>query len=130
MKTITILEKAKRGDSISINLKDKTVKVNGIPVKYEGESPIDFETEMLQLYETYRYSRPTRKRESRYFKAVPIDELTTMQLAMNEDRNIARIKLELFMLANYQNGNIATLFEENHWFFYKNGSLVILKNWF
>lgn len=79
MKTITILEKAKRGDSISINLKDKTVKINGIPVKYEGESPIDFEAEMLQLYETYKYSRPTRKRESRYFKAVPLDELTTMR---------------------------------------------------
>lgn len=136
MKTEAILEEVRKGKICTVNFKNKTVRLGRKLINYEGSSAYDFINELRDLYISYKYSTPNHRTESlrkKYFRAEKIDNLSTAQLAQGIDREVAKAKLELFVLTNYLNGNISTLFnDESHWFWQDDAeaSLVILKEWF
>jgi len=87
------------------------------------------------LYANYKYSLPSEKSESRrrqYFKALPVDKLTDKQMATGESREVARAKLEGFMLCMIVDGFFVWNEEEmGKWFWQsqRDLDLVILRNW-
>ena len=135
MKTETILARVSNGTRCKVDFKTQTVKLGKKQINFEGSASNDFITKLRELYKMYKYSTPNKRTLSErrnYFRAVGFDELSTLQLAHGVDREFAKAKLELFVLANYVNGNINTLFTENHWFWQddEEKSLVILRDWF
>lgn len=87
------------------------------------------------LYERYKYSLPSERSEKKrrnYFKALPVDQLTDEQLFTAERREIARAKLEGFILCMILENKF--VWNENvmgKWFYQSksDSDLVILKKW-
>lgn len=88
-----------------------------------------------ELYHNYKYSTPTEKSEKykqrNYFKALSPDEMTDEELVNGEDRNVARAKLEGFILCASLAGYLT--WDEKKmgkWFYQgKDKDLVILREW-
>ena len=88
-----------------------------------------------ELYNNYKYSTPTEKSERykqrNYFKALSPDEMTDEELVNGEDRNVARAKLEGFILCASLAGYLT--WDEKKmgkWFYQgKDKDLVILREW-
>lgn len=87
------------------------------------------------LYRDYKYSVPSenseRTKRRDYFKALSPDEMTDKELATGMDRNIAKAKLEGFILcaslAGYLTWDEKTM---GKWFYQgKDKDLVILREW-
>lgn len=88
-----------------------------------------------ELYHNYKYSVPSERSErikqKDYFKALSPDEMTDKELATGMDRNIAKAKLEGFILcaslAGYLTWDEKTM---GKWFYQgKDKDLVILREW-
>jgi hypothetical protein len=88
-----------------------------------------------ELYIAYKFSLPSErsdKKRKKYFKALPIDELTDEQLICGTRREIAQYMLEAFILCSIINGDFAWDDEIHGKWFYQDKleqDLVILKNW-
>ena len=87
------------------------------------------------LYENYKYSLPSERSDSKrrqYFKALPVDKLTDEQMATGERREVARAKLEGFILCMIVDGFFVWDEDElGKWFYQskRDPDLVILRNW-
>ena len=87
------------------------------------------------LYERYRYSLPSERSDSKrkkYFKALPIEEIPDELLMNAERREVARAKLEGFVLCATLEGQFIWDEEEmGKWFYQSDRSpdLVILRSW-
>jgi len=87
------------------------------------------------LYKQYKYSLPSERSEKKrrnYFKALPVDQLTDEQLFTAERREIARAKLEGFILCMILENKFVWNEDEMGKWFYQSKSdsdLVILKKW-
>lgn len=87
------------------------------------------------LYRDYKYSVPSenseRTKRRDYFKALSPDEMTDKELATGMDRNIAKAKLEGFILCASLAGYLT--WDEKlmgKWFYQgKDKDLVILREW-
>ena len=88
-----------------------------------------------QLYELYKYSLPSERSENKrrkYFKALPIDELTDEQLIFAEKRECSQAALEGFVLCMILLGALYwdnTIMGKWFWQSRDDSDLVILKNW-
>jgi hypothetical protein len=89
-----------------------------------------------QLYERYKYSLPSERSDNKrrkYFKALPMEELTDEQLIVAERRECARAVLEGFVLCMIVSGQL--VWDENvmqgKWFWQSktNPDLVLLRSW-
>jgi hypothetical protein len=87
------------------------------------------------LYIAYKYSLPSERSDKKckkYFKALPIEELTDEQLMWGVRREVAQYALEAFILCAILNGDFIWNEEVYGRWFYQDKvepDLVILKSW-
>lgn len=88
------------------------------------------------LYHDYKYSNPSKETESfrdrSYFKALPEEELTMEQRVSGDPRDIAKARLEAFILCTSLAGYLVWDDEimGGHWYYQgKDKDLVIMREW-
>lgn len=142
------IEKVRNGAKFRIDLREKSLKINGKYLIKKGEwneektlieSTGEDQIEVLKrLYLNYRTSAPssTSQGNRSYFKALEEDELTDSQLAYSERRSEAQVMLEAYILCKSLNDGdlMKELFgDTNRWFWQaKEAELkefIILKEW-
>lgn len=130
MKVEEFIEKVEDGEPYRINFEKREVRLNGFLVDIDFELSDNVEERLLELFENYKYSVPSRKSDSKYFFGFDESKLSTKQLAENESRYIARAKLELFVLGLIINQKWN--FEPNQWYWQcpSDKKLVLFKKWF
>ena len=142
------LERVENGERFHIDFEQRTMKIGQAKVIDNGEYDtsqtlydVDFESprtlldKIRGLYIAYKFSLPSErsdKKRRKYFKALPIDELTDEQLIYGSRREVAQYMLEAFILCAILNGDFVWDDEIHGKWFYKDKieqDLVILKNW-
>lgn len=109
MKYSELIEKIERGVSFSIDFRKRELRVDKKLVdlnSIEWESrlklyPNENLNDLIPLYTAYKHSIPSEKSESksrRYFKALPIKELSDDDFMYGMPREIARFHLEMALL--------------------------------
>lgn len=137
-----IINAVENGAKFTINFQKRTCRVNGKVVMSEEDKPKDtpYLTHAVvlfaieQRYKAYKHSVPSERSESHrryYFKALPEKELSDEDMMYGERREVARCKLELYILIQLLRGNLAW---ENRWgrWFWKSENdkdLIILRDW-
>ena len=144
-----LIKRVEEGESFYINFKNRALKIgkefvisDGV---YDDSKELIFSikcTDMKPLlgiidalYKNYKYSLPSERSDSKrrqYFKALPVDKLTDKQMATGERREVARAKLEGFILCMILNGKMQ--WDESKlgkWFYQSktDPDLVILRSW-
>lgn len=142
-------------DTFKFDLKNKTVSNGFMNIFLNGELVVDFielcdgtiydftgielispgsdfYEEIERLYYNFRYSIPTKYDNicRTNFLAKHVDELSMKQIMENEKRQIARCKLEAYVLLMSLSGLIPWNNKEH--FFYKskhNPELIIYRDW-
>ena len=142
------LEQVESGERFHIDFEKRTMKVGQAKVIDNGEYDtsqtlydVDFDSpralldRVRELYIVYKLSLPSErsdKKRRKYFKALPIDELTDEQLIYGVRREVAQYMLEAFILCAIINGDFVWDDEIHGKWFYQDKleqDLVILKNW-
>ena len=142
------LEKVENGERFYINFEQRIMKIGQDKVIDNGEydisqvlydvkfdSPQSLLNKVRELYIAYKFSLPSErsdKKRKKYFKALPIDELTDEQLIYGTRREIAQYMLEAFVLCAILNGDFIWDDDIHGKWFYQDKleqDLVILKNW-
>ena len=142
------LERVENGERFYIDFEQRTMKIGQAKVIDNGEydtSQVLYDEKFTdsrtlldkvrELYISYKLSLPSErsdKKRKKYFKALPIDELTDEQLIYGARREVAQYMLEAFILCAILNGDFMWDDEIHGKWFYQDKSeqdLVILKNW-
>lgn len=142
-----LIKRVSEGESFYINFKNRALKIGKKFVIADGvyddsreliacsydktESLLDI---LDNLYCNYKYSLPSERSDSKrrqYFKALSVDELTDMQMATGERREVARARLEGFILCVIVNGKFKWTEDLGKWFYQSktDSDLVILRDW-
>ena len=143
-----LIKRVEEGEPFYINFKNQSLKIGKKFIISDGfydDSRILYTTSELEmsdilsyietLYENYKHSLPSERSDSnrrQYFKALHVDKLTDEQMATSERREVARAKLEGFILCMIVNGSFVWNEKEMGKWFYQSGKdpdLVILRNW-
>ena len=139
-----LLERVYCGAKFTINLKEKTLKINGKDIPLEddlisrddllalgitGRTPWEV---LEELYVKYKRSVPNARSQYKmsYFKADDVEDLTDDELAFNSPRQFAQACLEGYVLLAGLSGWL--LWEnDKHWFYQSETqkSLVLLREW-
>ena len=142
------LERVENGERFYINFEQRTMKIGQDKVIDNGEydtSQVLYDEKfdnartlldkVRELYITYKFSLPSErsdKKRRKYFKALPINELTDEHLIYGARREVAQYMLEAFILCAILNGDFIWDDEIHGKWFYQDKfeqDLVILKNW-
>ena len=142
------LEQVENGEKFHIDFEQRTMKVGQDKIIDKGEydtsqvlyderfdNPQILLDKLRELYIAYKFSLPSErsdKKRKKYFKALPIDELTDEQLIYGARREVAQYMLEAFILCAIINGDFVWDDEiHGKWFFQDKSEqdLVILKKW-
>jgi hypothetical protein len=142
------LEQVENGERFYIDFEQQVMKIGQTKVIDNGEydttqilydEKFDDSRTLLdkvrELYVAYKFSLPSErsdKKRKKYFKALPIDELTDEQLIYGTRREIAQYMLEAFILCAIINGDFIWNDEIHGKWFYQDpleSDLVILKSW-
>ena len=138
-----LVKKVSEGETFSINFEKRTMKVGKEKVIDEGKydttkqliastyDPLDV---IEVLYTNYKYSLPSERSESRrrqYFKALSIEEIPDERLFNTERREVARARLEGYILCSILNGDLTWDETWGSWFYQSkiDPDLVLLKKW-
>ena len=141
-----LTQRVSDGETFYINFKNRSMKIGKKFIIADGVS--DAERELIaydctniveilgiieSLYADYKYSLPSERSDSKrkkYFKALPIEEITDEQLMVAQRREVAQAKLEGFILCMILNGKLKWTNEMGKWFWQSKNDpdLVILKN--
>lgn len=139
-----LIQKVSEGSRFNINFETRTMKIGKKKVINNGEygnkeliniktnNPLDI---IENLYSQYKFSIPSERSENKhrgYFKALVANELTDEELICGERREVARARLEGFILCMILNGKLTwDEFTMGKWFWQSNNDpdLVILKKW-
>ena len=143
-----LIKRVEEGEPFYINFKNQALKIGKKFIISDGfydDSRILYTTSELEmsdilsyietLYESYKHSLPSERSDSKrrqYFKALPVDKLTDEQMATGERREVARAKLEGFILCMIVDGFFVWNEKEmGKWFYQsdKDPDLVILRSW-
>lgn len=136
-----IIEQVKYGDKFSVDLKERSVKLNGKYIDLEdlGIPHTDLNEALMLIenhYIAYEKSVPSERNNSkrnRYFIADKFEELSDYELCTGEEREVAQISLELLVLGLILNNSLVWNNEimGGNWFWRskKYPKLVILKDW-
>lgn len=138
-----LIKRISEGETFSINFEKRTMKVGKEKVIDEGKydttkqliistyDPLDV---IEVLYTNYKYSLPSERSESRrkqYFKALSIEEIPDERLFNTERREVARARLEGYILCSILNGDLTWDETWGSWFYQSkiDPDLVLLKKW-
>ena len=140
------LHDVERGKRYRINLKEKTIKINGKQLLLLDdlicsddlvklgltEKISDFWNTVETLYPKYKRSVPSAKKlgNESHFHADDVEVLTDDELAFNESRCYMQAALEAYVLLSSLNEDVVWQ-NENHWFWQSpvEKNLVILREW-
>lgn len=143
-----LVKRASDGESFYINFKNRALKIGKKFIIadgfYDDERTLyttsememsDILSQVEALYKNYKYSLPSERSDNKrrqYFKALPFDKLTDKQMATGEMREVARAKLEGFILCMIVDGFF--VWDESElgkWFYQSKNDpdLVILRSW-
>ena len=142
------LEQVESGERFYIDFEKRTMKIGQNKMIDSGEydtsqvlyskeicSPQALLDTVREMYRTYKYSLPSErsaKKHKKYFKALPIEELTDEQLIYGARREVAQYMLEAFILCAIINGSFVWDEEIHGKWFYQDkldSDLVILRSW-
>ena len=143
-----LIKRVEEGESFYINFKNRALKIGKKFVIADGfydDGRTLYTTSELEmsdvlsyietLYKNYKYSLPSERSDSKrrqYFKSLSVDKLTDKQMATGERREVARAKLEGFILCMIVDGFFVWDEDEMGKWFYQSTTdpdLVILRNW-
>jgi len=137
---MTLSELVEAGTSFHIDLNKRTCKVGKkILMDKEWNKALDFEKDedilltLQKKYDEYRVSTPSERSsaiKNTYFKALDYDELSDIELIKWNDRESARLNLELCMLYIVCHYQWHELFNPRQFFYRGNNGLRVMKNWF
>ena len=138
-----LIERVFNGESFYVDFEKRCMKLGKQKVICNGE--YDDKRELIELngdafktiyelYQKYKYSLPSERSDSKrkcYFKALSVDELTDEQMATGERREVARARLEGFILCTILTGQFAWNEALGSWFWQSanDPDLVILRSW-
>lgn len=140
-----LVQRVDCGEKFYIDFKTQTMRVGKQKLIDNGEYDIarklidiqvdDILHNIESLYARYKHSMPSERSDSKYrkyFKALSVDELTDAQLAVGDNREVARARLEGYILCAVLCGNLA--WDEStmgKWFWQSkiDPDLVILRDW-
>lgn len=132
------------GQRFRVNLKERSLKIDGkyiiekgVFVGELGVEPVSREdclSVIEGLYERYKHSLPSERSESKsqkYFRALSESQLDDDDMMYGEQRDIAQIKLELYVLCQVLNGFTWDSKAMGNWFWQSpaDPDLIILKDW-
>lgn len=134
-----LLDRVSKGAKFNINLVDKTLKIDGKEVVFEGNlmERSDFHNdEPLEVLETlygyYKRSVPSEHHNGNkpFFKADGIEDLTDDEIAFNCSRNVSQFALECYVLFASILGWLEWK-NDKHWFWQSNvfPECVVLREW-
>lgn len=133
---MSIYELLKESETCKVDLNKKSLWLNGKQYIKDGanltELPlIDQEEDLDALYYDYKYSVPSSKASKSYFKALPVDSLTDVQLATGHPRYKASAMLEGYILLAGMAGLLASVVSTGNYFWQSetDSDFVILKKW-
>lgn len=130
MKVSTIIKRIENGEPFTVDFERRSLNVNGSLVKdIEFELPDNPEGRLLELFRNYKYSVPSTKANSKYFYACEENQLSTSQLVENENRYIARAKLEIYVLGLIINSKW-DFGDKWYWQSKAEPKLVLFSKWF
>lgn len=125
----TVYEYLIRQPTVRVDLGKKKLNCKIDPTKFscwvDVSNPVE---ELERLYEEYYASLPSGKDNSKFFYALPVDELTTEQMVIGERRSEAKKKLECFVFCLCR--QMDPWFKGWFWKSKQNPNLVVLKDWF
>ena len=143
-----LIKRVGDGEPFYVNFKNQALKIGKEFLVADGfydDERILYTTSELEmsdilayiemLYENYKFSLPSERNDSKrrqYFKALSADKLTDKQMATGERREVARAKLEGFILCMIVDGFFVWNEDEmGKWFYQSNRDpdLVILRSW-
>lgn len=145
MKTVYehFITKTENGNKFYINFDKKTLRCGHTFLVKDGKcvDGFDFMEEfdedpyekIEELYSNYRVSIPSERSEKghTYFKALSADELSIEEMIAGEVREVAKAKLEGFILCAILSGKLKC--KDNAKWFWKSEKfpeLILLKRWF
>lgn len=145
---LELLERVCGGESFHIDFEKRNMKVGHDYLIKEGEfdeskglirGSYDMQTildKIGELYKEYKYSLPSERSDNKrrkYFKALPMEEITDEQLMTAERREFSRAVLEGFVLCMIVGGQLVWDEEimNGKWFWQSNDDpdLVVLRSW-
>ena len=145
---LELLERVSNGESFHINFEKRNMKVGNEYLIKDGEfdeskelvsGPYDMRiifNMIEELYKQYKYSLPSERSDNKrrkYFKALPMEEITDEQLMVAERREVACAALEGFILCMIVSGQLVWDEEimNGKWFYQSktDPDLVLLRNW-
>lgn len=145
-----LILRVSNGETFHIDLEKRTLRVGKDYLIKDGEydtsrflfnQPEDFcSMELILgtidvLYDRYKYSLPSERSDSKrrtYFKALPIEEIPDERLFLANRRELAKAKLEGFILCIVLEDNFVWDEDKLGKWFYQSTSdkdLVILRKW-
>lgn len=145
-----LIQRVSDGATFHIDFEKRTMKIGKQKIIDNGEydsnriliDGVDDIVDTLEvlcsvkfLYDKYKHSLPSERSDSKrkcYFKALSVDELTDAEMATGERREVAKAKLEGFILCMVLEGKFVWNEETlGKWFWQSKNDpdLVILKSW-
>ena len=148
---LELIERVSEGESFHINFEKRNMKVGKDYLIKDGEfdeakelfpklyEPYDLYSALhmiRELYRNYKYSLPSERSDNKrrkYFKALPMEEITDEQLMVAERRECSRAALEGFVLCMIVSGQL--VWDEDvmqgKWFWQSkvDPDLVVLRSW-
>ena len=139
-----LIQRVSDGETFHIDFEKRTMKIgkqkvidNGMYDNTKTLIEVDdyiWKT-IYELYQNYKFSLPSERSDNKrkkYFKALPIEEISDEQLMVAERREVAQARLEGFILCTTIAGYLE--WEEDRfgkWFYQSKGDpdLIILRIW-
>lgn len=142
-----VCERVSNGERFNIDFEKRNLRLGKQYIIKDGQYDaneyilLDTDTDLRTvlheiegLYQKYKYSTPSERSENKrrkYFKALPIEELTDEQLIMGESREVAQAMLESYILCRIISGTL--YWDEGimgRWFYQGNDDdLIVLRKW-
>ena len=147
-----LLERVSNGESFHIDFEKRNMKVGKDYLVKDGEfdekrellgewfgdmqNLADLLFELEVLYRVYKYSLPSERSDNKrrkYFKALPMEEITDEQLMTAERREFSQAVLEGFVLCMIVSGQLVwdEKVMQGKWFWQSDidPDLVVLRSW-
>lgn len=144
---LDLLHAVNCGKKYRINLKEKTLKIDGKEIVLDDRTDLIDRTDLVnlhiyktndpwevleQLYAKYKRSAPSAHYQGNkpYFKATDVEELDDNEIAFNEARNLMQSAIEGYVLLAGLSGLLKWQ-NDDHWFWQSSNfrELIVLKEW-
>ena len=134
MNTQELEKRIEDGAKFRISFEKRYLYINGKRVDFESDIDTEFSFEKLEnLYRRYKHSLPGERDQVKkcYFTALKEEDLSDDDVLYGERRQIAKFRLEFYVLSAIVSGALKWNEDWGNWFWQSENdkSLVILRSW-